>query len=65
MGAIAEELIRRSRERIISMERHLEWMRSRGGYAVEIDDMQKDLWREIENLNAKVRLLNGDVCGND
>jgi len=56
VGEIGRELIRRSRERIISMERHIDWMRSRGGHADQIAEAERDLAREREALAAKMKL---------
>lgn len=60
MGAIGRELIRRSQERIIQMERHLEWLRSRGGYAREIAETERALRDEHAALAAKSKLESGE-----
>jgi hypothetical protein len=52
LGAIGRELIRRSRERIIEMERNLDWMRIQGGYADNIAETERDLAQERAALEA-------------
>ncbi len=56
MGRIGQELIRRSRERIIAMERDLDSMKSAGGYANRIAEVEQELRRERESLEEKIRL---------
>ncbi len=56
MGAIGRELIRLARERIIAMEREIDWMRSKGGYADRIAKYEQDLARERSALDKKIRL---------
>lgn len=56
MGAIGRELIRRSQERIIQLEREIDWMRSKGGYASEIAEAEQELRREREALAERMRL---------
>ena len=52
---IGDELIRLSKERIIQMERELDWLRSRGGYADRIAEVEQDIRRERESLFEKIR----------
>jgi len=59
MGAIGRELIRCSEERIIQLQRELDWMRQRGGYQDRIAEFEQDLRREREAL-AEKRKLNGN-----
>lgn len=61
MGAIGRELIRRSQERIIQLEREIDWMRQRGGYADRIAERQDELRREREALEAKMRLEGNEI----
>lgn len=56
MGAIGRELIRRNQERIIQLEREIDWMKQRGGYDDRIAEYQQDLRRECEALEAKLKL---------
>lgn len=56
MGHIGRELIRRSHERIIQLERDIDWMQSRGGYTDRIAECEEELRRERESLAEKVRL---------
>jgi hypothetical protein len=55
MGRIGDEIIRRTRERIIQMERHLAWMRSRNGFADEIAETERELSKEREALRWKLK----------
>jgi hypothetical protein len=61
MGAIGRELIRRSRERIIQLEREIDWMRSRGGYEERIAEHQEYLRREREALEQKIRFEGNEL----
>lgn len=61
MGAIGRELIRRSRERIIQLEREIDWMKCRGGFADRIAEFEQDLRREREALAAKMKLEGNDI----
>lgn len=56
MGHIGRELIRRNRERIIQLEREIDWMRQRGGYADRISEFEQELRREREALSEKEKL---------
>lgn len=56
MGTIGDELIRRSRERILQLERHLDWMKSQGGYTREIEECQRDIEKEKMALADKKRM---------
>lgn len=56
MGEIGRELVRRSKERIIEMERSLEWMLRRGGYADQIAALERDLAQERSALDQKLKL---------
>ena len=61
MGAIGRELLRRSRERIIQLEREIDWMKSRGGYAGRIAEHEQELRREREALAAKEKLEGPEI----
>lgn len=61
MGAIGRELIRRSQERIIQLERELDYMRSRGGYADRIAETEQELRREREALSEKMKLEGNEI----
>jgi len=56
MGVIGRELIRRSEERIIQLEREIDHMRQRGGFADRIAEFEQDLRREREALAEKMKL---------
>jgi hypothetical protein len=61
VGAIGRELIRRSQERIIQLERELDYMRSRGGYADRIAETEQELRREREALSEKMKLEGNEI----
>lgn len=61
MGAIGRELIRRSQERIIQLERDIDWMKSRGGYEDRIAEYQQKLRHEREALEQKIKLEDSDI----
>ncbi len=61
MGSIGRELIRRSRERIIQLEREIDWMKSKGGFADRIAEFEQDLRREREALDAKLKLEGPEI----
>lgn len=56
MGSIGRELIRRGQERIIAIEREIDWMRSRGGYDDRIAKYLLELQRERSALDKKIKL---------
>ena len=56
MGSIGRELIRRAQERIIAMEREIDWMQSRGGFENRIAEYQQKIQRERSALDAQIRL---------
>lgn len=56
MGDIGREIIRRTRERIVQLEREIDWMRSRGGYQDRIAEFERDLARERTALEEKIKL---------
>lgn len=56
MGAIGREIIRRTRERIIQLEREIDWMKGKGGFADRIAEFEQDLRREREALSEQLRL---------
>lgn len=60
MGAIGREIIRRTRERIIALEREIDWMRSRGGFHQNIEDAERDLARERSALAEQMKLEGND-----
>ena len=61
VGAIGRELIRRSQERIIQLEREIDWMKSRGGYTDRIAEFEQDLRREREALAEKMKLEGNEI----
>lgn len=61
MGAIGREIIRRTRERIIQLEREIDWMKSKGGFADRIAEFEQDLRREREALAAQTRLEGTEI----
>lgn len=60
MGSIGRELIRRAQERIIAMEREIDWMRSRGGFENRIAEYQQKIQRERSALDAQIKLEGQD-----
>lgn len=61
MGAIGRELIRRSQERIIQLEREVDWMKSRGGFVDRIAEFQQEIRREREALAEKMKLEGNEI----
>lgn len=60
VGSIGRELIRRAQERIIAMEREIDWMKSRGGYDDRIAEYKQNIQRERSALDAQIKLEGQD-----
>jgi len=61
MGDIGRELIRRSRERIIAMQRELDAIPRNRGWDHRIEELQRDIARERSALDEKIRLEGPDL----